>query len=48
MDKCRLVVRRKLITHAQGLSIFPEIGRLPIPEKLKKFLAFDCLDDGLC
>ena len=47
MDKCRLVIRRKLITHAQGRSIFPAIGRLQISEKLKKFLAYDCLDDGL-
>ena len=47
MEKCRLVIRRKLITHAQGRSIFPAIGRLQIPEKLKKFLAYDCLDNGL-
>ena len=47
MEKCRLVIRRKMIAHTQGRSIFPEIVRLPIPEKLKKFLAFGCLDVGL-
>ena len=46
MDKCRLVIRRTLITHAQGRSILPAIERLQILEKLKKLLAYDCLDDG--
>ena len=45
MDKCRLVIRRKLIAHAQGRSIFPAIERFELPEILKNFLAFDCLYD---
>ena len=41
MDMCRIVIRKKLIEHAQGKSIVPAIKSLPLPIKMKSFLSFD-------
>ena len=40
LDMCRIVIRKKLIEHAQGKSIFPAIRSLPLPMKMKFFLSF--------
>ena len=45
LDMCRIVIRKKLIEHAQGKSILPAIRKLPLPMKMKSFLSFDCVQE---
>ena len=41
-DLCRIVIRRMLTECSPGRSILPAIEKLPGPQKLKDFLAFNC------
>ena len=43
-DRERIATRQRLIENANGRSILPVIKTLPLPEKMKNFLAFDCLE----
>ena len=45
LDMCRIVIRKKLIEHAQGKSILPAIKSLPLPMKMKSFLSFGCVSE---
>ena len=45
LDMCRIVIRKKMIEHAQGKSILPAIKKLPLPMKMKSFLSFDCVQE---
>ena len=45
LDMCRIVIRKKLIEHAQRKSILPAIRKLPLPMKMKSFLPFDCVQE---
>ena len=45
LDMCRIVIRKKMIEHAQGESILPAIKKLPLPMKMKSFLSFDCVQE---
>ena len=37
LDMCRIVIRKKLIEHAEGKSILLAIRSLPLPMKMKSF-----------